>query len=104
MRPSKETKRNKGFKTAFRAGIVIVLILSLLISWIAVSVIRAVDRRVNPPQKTEQGGNWVEVKDTVIVEKVKQVFVRDTIYIRPTPAPKSKQEDPVAPKKDTASR
>lgn len=104
MRPSKESKRNKGFKTAFRAGIVIVLILSLLISWIAVSVIRAIEGGVNPPQKTEQGGNWIEVKDTVVVEKVKQVFVRDTIYVRPTPAPKPKQEDPLVPKKDTASR
>lgn len=104
MRPSKESKRNKGFKTAFRAGIVIVLALSFLISWIAVSVIRAVERKVNPPQKTEQGGNWIEVKDTVIVEKVKQVFVRDTIYIRPTPVLKPKQDDQVIPKKDTASR
>jgi hypothetical protein len=39
MRHQQENKPNKGFKRAYRAGIIVVLILSLLISWISVSVI-----------------------------------------------------------------
>lgn len=101
MRPSKETKRNKGFRTAFRAGIVIVLILSFLISWIAISVIRTVERKVNPAQKTGQDQIWTGKKDTIIVEK--KVFVRDTIYIRPV-LPKIQNTDPSISKKDTSSK
>jgi len=104
MRPSKETKRNKGFKAAFRAGIVIVLILSFLISWAAIAIIHTVEKRLDRSPKVENSEEWTEKKDTVVIEKIKEVRVRDTVYLRPTPAPKPKQEDQVAPKKDTASR
>lgn len=102
MRPSKETKPNRGFRGAFRAGIAIIIILSLAISWITVAILRSTD---GSPKKVEVEEEAEEVilqdqRDTVFVEKVKEVKVTDTFY-KYIPAPKPKVEEKVAPKRDT---
>lgn len=109
MRQLKENKPNKGFKKAFRAGIILVLLLSLVISWISVTVINSVNRKIDRKDKTEEEGSspeWTDKQDTFFVEKIKEVKVRDTIYkyVQPPTQVKPKTDDLVAPKRDTLSK
>jgi peptidoglycan/LPS O-acetylase OafA/YrhL len=52
MRHQQENKPNKGFKRAYRAGIIVVLVLSLLISWISVTVINSLGDKINKKNST----------------------------------------------------
>jgi large-conductance mechanosensitive channel len=106
MRPSKEVKKNRGFKTAFRVGAFIIVILSLIISWIAVSIIKEIDERKNS-QKKGQTEETVDMSpDTIYVEKIREKIVKDTVYKYISPIiPKSKSsEDGTSPKRDTLSK
>jgi hypothetical protein len=103
MRPSKEKKPNRGFKMAFRAGVFIIIILSLLISWISVSVLRSIEGNKKCEGKSEVSESPY-YQDTVFVERVKEVKITDTVY-KYIPAPVvqtvTKSEDLISPKKDT---
>ena len=105
MRPSKETKPNKGFKMAFRAGILIIVILSVIISWISVSIISSIggEKSKVDPEKENSDKEWTDVPDTFYIEKTKEIVVRDTVYkyVQPAVPAKPKQEEMVAPKRDT---
>jgi len=105
MRPSKEVKKNRGFKTAFRVGIILILFLSLLISWIAVSVIREIDGGKGP-SKVKEEEVTISSPDTIYVEKIKEKVIKDTVYkyIPPVVSKPKTQEDAVAPKRDTLSK
>lgn len=103
MRQHKENKPNKGFKKAFRAGIILVLVLSLLISWISVSIINSMNNKIGHKDTAKVESQVEELhQDTVVLEKIKEVKVVDTVYkyIQPIP-PKPKKEESVAPKRDT---
>jgi hypothetical protein len=102
MRPSKENKPNKGFKGAFRAGMIIVIFLSLIISWITVIILRSLDNSKRE-EKVNEEIVIRDQKDTVFVEKVKEIKVTDTFY-KYLPVPKPKIEERVAPKRDTVSK
>ena len=108
MRHQQENKPNRGFKRAYRSGIIVVVILSLLISWISVTVINLVGDKINKkdstPEQTQE--ELVDKQDTVFVEKTKEVIVKDTVYkyIQPVTPPKHKAEESVAPKRDTLSK
>jgi hypothetical protein len=108
MRHQQENKPNKGFKRAYRAGVVVVLILSSLISWISVAIISSVDGKINKKSHhiEETQEELVDKQDTVFVEKTKEVIVRDTVYryVQPAVPAKSKPEESVAPKRDTLSK
>jgi hypothetical protein len=110
MRPQKETKPNKGFKKAFRAGIVVVIFLSIIISWISVTIINSVSRKINKKDKSatedQSPEGWMDKQDTFYIEKTKEVIVRDTVYryVQPAAPAKPKTEEPVAPKGDTLSK
>ena len=110
MRQQKETKPNKGFKKAFRAGIVVVILLSILISWISVTIINSVGRKINKKDPTVTEGQstegWTDKQDTFYIEKTKEVIVRDTVYkyIQPAAPAKPKTVESVAPKRDTLSK
>jgi hypothetical protein len=110
MRQQKETKPNKGFKKAFRAGIVVVILLSILISWISVTIINSVGRKINKKDPTVTEGQstegWTDKQDTFYIEKTKEVIVRDTVYkyVQPAAPAKPKPEESVAPKGDTLSK
>jgi len=110
MRQQKETKPNKGFKKAFRAGIVVVILLSILISWISVTIINSVGRKINKKDPTVTEGQstegWTDKQDTFYIEKTKEVIVRDTVYkyVQPAAPAKPKMEESVAPKRDTLSK
>lgn len=105
MRPSKEVKKNRGFKTAFRVGIILILFLSLLISWIAVSVIREIDGGKGPSKEKEEEV-MSSTRDTIYLERIKEKVIKDTVYkyIPPVVSKPKTQEDPVAPKRDTLSK
>jgi len=102
MRPSKEVKKNRGFKTAFRVGIILILFLSLLISWIAVSVIREIDGGKRPAKVNEEE-IVSSTPDTIYVERIKEKVIKDTVYkyISPVVSKPKTQEDGVVPKRDT---
>ena len=108
MRHQQENKPNRGFKRAYRSGIIVVVILSLLISWISVSVINSVGDKINKKDSTveETQEELVDKQDTVFVEKTKEVIVKDTVYkyVQPITPPKPKTEESVAPKRDTLSK
>lgn len=108
MRQQKETKPNKGFKKAFRAGIVVVIFLSIILTWISVTIINSVGRKINKKDTTEESSapEWVDKQDTFFVEKIKEVRVRDTVYkyVQPAVQAKPKTEESVAPKRDTLSK
>lgn len=108
MRHQQENKPNKGFKRAYRAGIIVVLILSLLISWISVTVINSFGDKINKGDSTaeETQEELVDKQDTVFVEKTKEVIVKDTVYryVQPAAPAKPKMEESVAPKRDTLSK
>jgi len=108
MRHQQENKPNKGFKRAYRAGIIVVLVLSLLISWISVTVINSLGDKINKKNSTieETQEELVDKQDTVFVERTKEVIVKDTIYryVQPAALAKSKPEESVAPKRDTLSK
>jgi hypothetical protein len=108
MRHQQENKPNKGFKRAYRAGIIVVLVLSLLISWISVTVITSVGDKINKKNSTveEIGEELVDKQDTVFVERTKEIIVKDTVYryVQPAVPAKSKSEESVAPKRDTLSK
>ncbi len=100
MRPNKENKPNRGFKRAFRAGIFIIIILSFLISWASVSILRS----INGDKKCEM--KMVEIPDcpdTVFVERIKEIKIIDTVYRYIYP-PKPKVEEFLSPKEDTISK
>ena len=102
MRPSKENKPNKSFKKAFRAGMIIVISLSLIISWITVIILRSLDN----PKKEEKENEEIVIenqKDTIFVEKVKEIKVTDTFY-KYLPVTKPKIEERVTSKRDTFSK
>lgn len=105
MRPSKEVKKNRGFKTAFRVGIILILFLSLLISWIAVSVIREIDGGKGPDKEKEEEV-MSSTRDTIYLERIKEKVIKDTVYkyIPPVVSKPKTQEDAVAPKRDTLSK
>lgn len=104
MRTNKEVKKNKGFRRAFVAGSLIIIILSLFISWVTVSIIRGLEKKL-PDKKDsdEQVINPELDKDTVFIEKIKEVKKTDTVY-RYIQPPKAKSEDPSVQKRDTASK
>ena len=104
MRPSKEVKKNRGFKTAFRVGIILILFISLLISWIAVSVIREIDGGKGPAKVNEEVVS--SSPDTIYVERIKEKVIKDTVYkyIPPVVSKPKTPEDAVAPKRDTLSK
>jgi hypothetical protein len=108
MRHQQENKPNKGFKRAYRAGIIVVLFLSLLISWISVSVINSVGGKINKKDSTVEvtQEELIDKQDTVFIEKTKEVIVKDTVYryVQPAAPAKSKPEESVAPKRDTLSK
>lgn len=108
MRHQQENKPNKGFKRAYRAGIIVVLILSLLISWISVTVINSLGDKINRKDSTveETQEELADKQDTVFVEKTKEVIVKDTVYryVQPATPAKPKMEESVAPKRDTLSK
>ena len=108
MRHQQENKLNRGFKRAYRAGIIVVLILSLAISWISVTVITSVGDKINKKDSTveETQEELIDKQDTVFVEKTKEVIVKDTVYryVQPAAPAKPKSEESVAPKRDTLSK
>ena len=108
MRHQQENKPNRGFKRAYRAGIIVVLILSLAISWISVTIITSVGDKINKKDSTveETGEELIDKQDTVFVEKTKEVIVKDTVYryVQPAAPARPKMDDPVAPKRDTLSK
>jgi hypothetical protein len=108
MRHQQENKPNKGFKRAYRAGIIVVLVLSLIISWISVTVITSVGDKINKknPAIEETQEEQIDKQDTVFVERTKEVIVRDTVYkyVQPAAPAKPKMEESVAPKRDTLSK
>jgi hypothetical protein len=108
MRHQQENKPNKGFKRAYRAGIIVVLVLSLLISWISVTVINSLGDKINKKNSTieETQEELVDKQDTVFVERTKEVIVKDTVYryVQPAVPAKTKPEESVAPKRDTLSK
>ena len=108
MRHQQENKPNKGFKRAYRAGIIVVLVLSLLISWISVTVINSFGDKINKGDSTveETQEELIDKQDTVFVEKTKEVIVKDTVYqyVQPAAPAKPKMEESVAPKRDTLSK
>ena len=105
MRHQQENKPNKGFKRAYRAGIIVVLVLSLLISWISVTVINSLGDKINKKNSTieETQEELVDKQDTVFVERTKEIIVKDTVYryVQPAVPAKPKPEEAVAPKRDT---
>jgi len=105
MRPSKEVKKNRGFKTAFRVGIILILFLSLLISWIAVSVIREIDGGKGPSKEKEEDV-MSSTRDTIYLERIKEKVIKDTVYkyIPPAVSKPKTPEDAIAPKRDTLSK
>jgi len=108
MRHQQENKPNKGFKRAYRAGIIVVLVLSLLISWISVTVINSLGDKINKKNSTieETQEELVDKQDTVFVERTKEIIVKDTVYryVQPAVPAKPKPEEAVAPKRDTLSK
>jgi len=108
MRHQQENKPNRGFKRAYRAGIIVVLLLSLFISWISVTVITSVGSKINKKDSTveETQEELVDKQDTVFVEKTKEVIIKDTVYryVQPVTPSKPKAEESVAPKRDTLSK
>ena len=73
-------QKNNGFKMAFRLGILFILILSGLISWIAVSVIGR-----SEPQKEKEESGIIEdnSRDTVFIQlPPKEIIKKDTVYLR----------------------
>ena len=105
MRHQQENKPNKGFKRAYRAGIIVVLFLSLLISWISVSVINSVGGKINKKDSTVEvtQEELIDKQDTIFVERIKEKVIKDTVYryVQPVPMVKTKSEEQVAPKRDT---
>lgn len=108
MRHQQENKPNKGFKRAYRAGIIVVLLLSLFISWVSVTVINSVGDKINKKDSVteETQEELIDKQDTVFVEKTKEVIVKDTVYryVQPATPAKPKMEESVAPKRDTLSK
>jgi hypothetical protein len=108
MRHQQENKPNKGFKRAYRAGIIVVLILSLLISWISVSVINSVGGKINKKDSTVEvtQEELIDKQDTIFVERIKEKVIKDTVYryVQPVPMVKAKSEEQIAPKRDTLSK
>ena len=108
MRHQQENKPNRGFKRAYRAGIIVVLILSLFISWVSVTVINSVGDKINKKDSTveETQEELVDKQDTVFVEKTKEIIIKDTVYkyVQPVTPPKPKAEESVVPKRDTLSK
>ena len=108
MRHQQENKPNKGFKRAYRSGIIVVVILSLLISWISVTVINLVGDKINKKDSTPEQfqEELVDKQDTVFVEKTKEIIIKDTVYkyVQPATPAKPKIEESVAPKRDTLSK
>ena len=108
MRHQQENKPNRGFKRAYRAGIIVVLLLSLFISWVSVTVINSVGDKINKKDSTveETGEELIDKQDTVFVEKTKEVIVKDTVYryVQPAAPARPKMDEPVAPKRDTLSK
>ena len=85
-----------------------VLFLSLLISWISVSVINLVGDKINKKDSTPEQfqEELVDKQDTVFVEKTKEIIIKDTVYryVQPATPAKPKTEESVAPKRDTLSK
>ena len=108
MRHQQENKPNRGFKRAYRSGIIVVVILSLLISWISVTVINLVGDKINKKDSTPEQfqEELVDKQDTVFVEKTKEIIIKDTVYryVQPAAPAKPKTEESVAPKRDTLSK
>lgn len=106
MRPSKEVKKNKGFKRAFIAGSLIIIILSLLISWITVSIIRGMEKRLPKEENSKTDDSFDPSsldKDTVFVDRIKEVRKTDTVY-RYIQPPKPKHEETSVVRRDTSSK
>lgn len=108
MRHQQENKPNRGFKRAYRAGIIVVLLLSLFISWVSVTVINSVGDKINKKDSTPEQfqEELVDKQDTVFVEKTKEIIIKDTVYryVQPATPTKPKTEESVAPKRDTLSK
>jgi hypothetical protein len=106
MRHQQENKPNSGFKRAYRAGIIVVLVLSFAISWISVTVITSIGNKINKKDSTSEQARkeLVDKKDTVFVEKDKEIIIKDTVYkyLQPVTPVKPKTEE--VPKRDTFSK
>lgn len=108
MRPSREIKKNRAFKNSLRGGIIIIIILSMLISWISVTVIRFMEDSKRT-EGTEEDLLEESTSDTVFIERIREIKKTDTVYryIKPEIPSKpkgGKTEDPVSPGVDTLSR
>jgi hypothetical protein len=108
MRHQQENKTNRGFKRAYRAGVVVVLLLSAIISWISVSVISSVGDKINKKDTSTEvtQEELIDKQDTVFVERIKEKVIKDTVYryVQPVPAVKTRSEEQVAPKRDTLTK
>lgn len=106
MRQNKEVKRNNGFRRAFIAGSLIIVILSLLISWATISIIRGLEKKLPNEETSKVDQNFESSgldKDTVFIEKVKEVRKIDTVYkyVYPT---KPKSEESSITRRDTSAK
>jgi uncharacterized membrane protein len=106
MRPSREIKKNRAFKNALRAGIIIILILSFFISWVSVLIIRAMDGNIKKEENMKEITSKKFRKDTIFIEKIKEIKKTDTIYkyIQPPAPTRLKIENIESSKEDTLSR
>lgn len=110
MGNNREIKKNRGFRRAFIAGSLMIVLSSLFISWITVSIIRGLEKKlpkegIEESQKAQDGEakSFKEEKDTIYIEKIKEIRKIDTVYkyIHVQPVLKPKSEDP---HKDTTSK
>ena len=99
MRQTKEINPNRVFKGAFRAGLIIIICLSTLISWIALNIVRSFEKNPKEKDKIEEISIERE-KDTVFIEKIINTRTVDTVYRYLSP-PKMQSGNPISQKEDT---
>lgn len=105
MKTNKESKNKSGFKRAFIAGILIIAALSVLISLLAVSIIRKFDKTPEVEETEENLPPDVSLdpdpkkKDTVFVDRIDTVTVYK--YLNPISKP---TEGTSEGKEDTTSK
>jgi hypothetical protein len=102
MRPNKEIKPNRGFKKAFRAGLIVIICLSALISWITLGILRSTGKNSKERERSEEIMSE-GTKDTIFIEKVKEIRVTDTLY-KYLPPPKIQTVEHLSKNRDTISK
>ena len=103
MKQNNEINRNRGFKTSFRAGMIMLLIFSLLGFWAFSRVFRIMERNFETnPGKNELSGQ-IKTRDTVFADRIREkiIIIRDTIYPKQTPQ-RTKSEISGSIEKDTS--